>query len=517
MLISHKKTRYLFTLSWIGICVLMMFSNMGVYAQKSSYLQLAQSTQPKGFDIDFDWFYVNTDSALLNVFVQIPLQQLAFQRENIISNEELLDSESLEKNDSKYITTYEINLEIYKGDYEDQNTRELVQRLFIVDTVIVDTYEQTLNPYLNSHHLSSIPLDVGTYTLHITYQFIKGLASLTGVSPRKENDSGFDFRSNNRRKKSDTHLGKSFYAASSLQENGVLLKPSIEADQIPVYFLEQADYETYQYLSQQDNELSYFTWIGSTNRVSYGSTASIAVPYYSISHLNSLDIDIYDATIDSILWNKKITLASHPFYSLRSHSKGSGISSDGHDVLMHNFLIIELPTEKLNNSTYQLRVSTDAEANTPQIIKFHTYWKDMPTSLYQIDVAIDMLRFIVGDETIDPVLKQSNKEKLAFFNGFWNPKDPIATTPENELMTEYYRRIDYAYKTFSTTSEPEGYQSDQGQLYIKMGPPLDIERSFPTNGNVREIWTYPNGEYIFTASSGFGDFKLISTPQKLTN
>lgn len=97
MLISHKKTRYSFTLSWIGICVLMMFSNMGVYAQKSSYLQLAQSTQPKGFDIDFDWFYVNTDSALLNVFVQIPLQQLAFQRENIISNEELLDSESSEK------------------------------------------------------------------------------------------------------------------------------------------------------------------------------------------------------------------------------------------------------------------------------------------------------------------------------------------------------------------------------------------------------------------------------------
>jgi GWxTD domain-containing protein len=141
----------------------------------------------------------------------------------------------------------------------------------------------------------------------------------------------------------------------------------------------------------------------------------------------------------------------------------------------------------------------------------------MPTSLYQIDVAIDMLRFIVGDETIDPVLKQSNNEKLAFFNGFWNPKDPIATTPENELMTEYYRRIDYAYKSFSTTSEPEGYQSDQGQLYIKMGPPLDIERSFPTNGNVREIWTYPNGEYIFTASSGFGDFKLISTPQKLSN
>ena len=84
-------------------------------------------------------------------------------------------------------------------------------------------------------------------------------------------------------------------------------------------------------------------------------------------------------------------------------------------------------------------------------------------------------------------------------------------------MTEYYRRIDYAYKTFSTTSEPEGYQSDQGQLYIKMGPPLDIERSFPTNGNVKEIWTYSNGEYIFIASSGFGDFKLISTPQKLSN
>ncbi|NBW70300.1 MAG: GWxTD domain-containing protein [Bacteroidetes bacterium] len=516
MLISHKKTRYISTLSWIGICVLLIFSNIGVYAQKSSYLQLTQSTQPKGFDIDFDWFYVSSDSALLNVFVQIPLQQLAFQRENIMSNEELLDSESL-RNNYKYKTTYAINLEIYKGDYEDQNIRELVQRLFIADTVMVDTYEQTLDPHLKSRHLSSIPLDVGTYTIHITYQSIKGLVSLTGVTPKEGKDSGFDFRSNNRKKRSDTHLSKSYYTASSLQEVGVLLKPSTKAGLIPIYFLEHAEYEDYQYLSQQDNDLSYFTWIGSTNRVSYGSTASIAIPYYSISQLNYLNYDIYDATLDSILWNNKITLTSHPFYSLMEYSKQSEISSDGLDALEIDFLIIEIPTEKLNNSTYQLRVITGAEANTPQIIEFHTYWKDMPTSLYQIDVAIDMLRFIIGDETVDPVLKLSSKEKLAFFNDFWNPKDPIATTPENELMTEYYRRIDYAYNTFSTTSEPEGYQSDQGQLYIKMGPPLDIERSFPTNGNVRETWTYPNGEYIFTASSGFGDFKLISTPQKPSN
>ena len=80
-------------------------------------------------------------------------------------------------------------------------------------------------------------------------------------------------------------------------------------------------------------------------------------------------------------------------------------------------------------------------------------------------------------------------------------------------MSEYYRRIDYSFEHFSTASQPEGYDSDQGQIYIKIGPPSQVIRSFPTSGRVIEEWIYPNRSFVFTASSGFGDFTLVNASE----
>ena len=93
----------------------------------------------------------------------------------------------------------------------------------------------------------------------------------------------------------------------------------------------------------------------------------------------------------------------------------------------------------------------------------------MPTSLLQLDVAIEMLRYIVHEQTIEDVLKKKMKKNdlVSLVLGF---KDPIQATAKNELMNEYYSRIDFAFDQFSTASQPEGYDSDQGQIYIKIGP-----------------------------------------------
>ena len=99
---------------------------------------------------------------------------------------------------------------------------------------------------------------------------------------------------------------------------------------------------------------------------------------------------------------------------------------------------------------------------------------------------------------------------MIWFRSFWDSKDPIQATAKNELMNEYYSRIDFAFDQFSTASQPEGYDSDQGQIYIKIGPPKEIIRSFPANSRVIEEWIYPNRTFVFTASSGFGDFILVN-------
>ena len=89
--------------------------------------------------------------------------------------------------------------------------------------------------------------------------------------------------------------------------------------------------------------------------------------------------------------------------------------------------------------------------------------------------------------------------------------DPTPNTVLNERMAEYYRRIDYAFKQFGNRGNLAGHESDQGKVFINFGPADEIDRQFPTNGKVIEIWKYGSKNFIFEASSGFGDFILIGT------
>ena len=137
----------------------------------------------------------------------------------------------------------------------------------------------------------------------------------------------------------------------------------------------------------------------------------------------------------------------------------------------------------------------------------------MPTSLLNLNVAIEMLRFITNKETIKKIDNGTALEREKKFRSFWKEKDPTPNTEFNELMAEYYQRIDYTYKNF-TTENTIGFNSDRGEVYIKYGPPKDINRKFPKEGATTEIWTYPNRQFIFKATTGFGDFDLVSSQSR---
>jgi len=130
-------------------------------------------------------------------------------------------------------------------------------------------------------------------------------------------------------------------------------------------------------------------------------------------------------------------------------------------------------------------------------------------SLLNLNIAIDMLRFMVSDKKIEEIKSGSSAEKERKFREFWKERDPTPDTEFNELMTEYYDRIDYAYREFTTPQNP-GFETDRGKAYILYGPPNEKERRLPTDAPAREIWYYDNRTLVFEATTGFGDFKLVA-------
>lgn len=82
--------------------------------------------------------------------------------------------------------------------------------------------------------------------------------------------------------------------------------------------------------------------------------------------------------------------------------------------------------------------------------------------------------------------------KTEFLKKFWDDRDPIPETPENEFKIEHYRRWNYVNENFSrTTTSKDGWHTDMGRVYIKYGQPDEIERH-PSSMNfpAYEEWNY---------------------------
>lgn len=231
---------------------------------------------------------------------------------------------------------------------------------------------------------------------------------------------------------------------------------------------------------------------------------------YTVS-INSLNVDDEDTTKTNEIYSQKIsqddirTGIIPRMANNQSGNKLNLVSSDNG----YTYAILKIPNSSFPNALYRMTITKDDSEQPASQTVFRSIWLDMPTSLLNLEVAVDMLHYIVDEETLDNLSRGSRSEMEKKFREFWEKRDPTPKTEYNELMAEYYRRVDYAYENFSTQNVI-GYESDQGEVYIKFGPPNNIERKYPTNGATTEIWTYPSRQFVFRATTGFGDFKLVS-------
>jgi GWxTD domain-containing protein len=146
--------------------------------------------------------------------------------------------------------------------------------------------------------------------------------------------------------------------------------------------------------------------------------------------------------------------------------------------------------------------------------KFSVHWGNLAVREDNIDVAIEQLKLIAKGKDIEKLLNTPDaKERKILYDQFWQQRDPTPETPVNELKEEFFHRLDFANRTFAEIyTGREGWRTDRGQVYIKNGPPDEIERQ-PTELNMptAEIWYYAKLQrrYIFSDRRGTGEFHLI--------
>jgi len=93
-----------------------------------------------------------------------------------------------------------------------------------------------------------------------------------------------------------------------------------------------------------------------------------------------------------------------------------------------------------------------------------------------------------------------------FLGLFWKRRDPTPTTPDNEFLTQFEERVDYALTRFPVRSQPEPWDR-RGEVYIRFGQPDDIVDS--TFDAYYEKWYYFGLNLKFMFEGGAEGLRII--------
>jgi len=172
--------------------------------------------------------------------------------------------------------------------------------------------------------------------------------------------------------------------------------------------------------------------------------------------------------------------------------------------------VIPFPVETLRPGRYLLNIAASGRPDRKAV--FEVVWPEMPRSLKSPDYALESLRFITTRDELDFLEGGDAGERREHLERFWASRDRTPETAYNEVMTEYYTRVDFAGGAFGTLREPDGTRTDRGRIYILYGNPTKTERKLDPAGFI-EIWSYKEAgkQFVFIDESRKGDYVLTST------
>jgi GWxTD domain-containing protein len=174
-------------------------------------------------------------------------------------------------------------------------------------------------------------------------------------------------------------------------------------------------------------------------------------------------------------------------------------------------VLVPLPAEQLRLRLFTIDLNILLGSHEEhRVITFRTVWPTMPFSLRDVDLALDALRFIVSPDRLDSLKEGTFTERREHLETFWKFRDRTPGTARNELMAEYYRRVDYAMRNFGTLRVPDGSRTDRGKIFILYGPPTSMDRSLDPVAGFQETWIYEKlgKRFVFKDQSKSGNYLL---------
>jgi GWxTD domain-containing protein len=220
------------------------------------------------------------------------------------------------------------------------------------------------------------------------------------------------------------------------------------------------------------------------------------------------EIDVIIENNDEVIISTKLNESYVIPIGIAECEKHLSVTTNPETILLRNFILRNV-NDKLIEGELTLKVTNEEKSINE---KYHSniVWFNKPFSLMDPEKAIEFLNFVESDSVIYSLLNSSSSDYPKILTDYWAKFDPTPETTYNEVMFEYYTRVDYAIKEFKGIGKGNGAKSDRGVVYIRFGKPDKVERSSNPQGQVMEIWSYskPERKFTFVDKKGTGNFSL---------
>jgi GWxTD domain-containing protein len=252
-------------------------------------------------------------------------------------------------------------------------------------------------------------------------------------------------------------------------------------------------------------------------------------PVNFIENLDAVQYKLpFNPSSTAILYNQSYTAYASVFldsiYSIRVNVRIYKNEEDDGQLFCQDYMTINrdsnvvdlkynLPSDSMAPGKYRIRFSGYTGNKELNIEKeFEIFWFDKPTYLYKADLAIRPMRYILSEKEFEKASDLSYDKLEEWMEKYWAERDPSPNTNYNELMVEYFKRVQLANERFNLRYK-EGWETDQGKILILYGEPDKIEnRRYAADQKPHLVWIYYNQNltFLFVDADRDGEFTLVT-------
>jgi len=178
--------------------------------------------------------------------------------------------------------------------------------------------------------------------------------------------------------------------------------------------------------------------------------------------------------------------------------------------------LLDFPVASIGVGPVTVVTSLAGATDSTQVPLFLSFGDEF--GITSFDELLSYLRYFASPQRIQALRDAPPEQRAALWTAFWKQTDPTPSTPDNEALRDYFRRI-AAANTRYREAGTAGWLTDRGKVYITLGEPDQAGQPLGTGGasgrGRAEVWVYTqyNLRLFFMNQGGAGHLRLSPSSQ----